>query len=395
MINFLLAQLYPTNGGNSPYPTNGGNSPYPVGGPGSATQGTESSAMTQAGVEIGAQIREATHDSFRTVLDSELFDAIAHFALFIGIAFLGWLGITWLRALLHNGGINPAGFDGVIHAVLIIIFLGDPTGNGNLLKTTVLGLNDIFYGGGQYIMRAASTAVSPGGSVYQEAVTKSQVQTSIGETGQKCIVLSETKTRQKCFKEAYDRATAQLKPYEDKNWAIALQQQVNEQLYNPSVDDSPGPDELQKLGDAAKKVGDAAANTLSKAPQLVLTNVLGYSAQGLLYISALTFGLLIESLKAIMALLIPFSWNLSLAPPLKDSWFNWLLGFFRLWLISFVLNLLIAINSIYMLSSNVDGMAMPLMTFIVSLGCAVGAFFSFWSSAMGIQKNVASIVISR
>ena len=387
MLSILLAQVTA-----SPTPA-----PTPTPSPPPPTFSLESSEIAKNGVEVGIQIQEATRDTFHVVLDSQLFTAVQTVAIFFALMFLGWTAISAIRPILLGGGASaPASLEGVIGAILICLFLANPTNSGGgLMQKTLYGMNDLLYGVGQYIAAGAATAVSPGGSVYQEAVTKSQVQTGLGEYTQKCNSILDIDERKTCFADSYKRLTQLLKPYEARNWAIGLQSQLNTQLYNPAVDGSQDSGYGGNFGDEIKRELGNVFNSTKKVVSQAGTLAVGWSATGLLFICALVCGMIIESVKVLMCVMAPLTWALSLLPPLRDSWFSWMLGFFKQWLISYTLSLLISINSIYLLASNADGIALPIATALISIFCCISSLTILVSTGSGIQRNIASVVVSR
>ena len=385
MLSILLAQVtaFPT-----PAPTPA--PPVPDFAPGV-------SEVSRGGVQIGIQLQEATRDTFHVVLDSQLFTAVQTVAIFFALMFLGWAAISAIRPILLGGGASaPASLEGIIGAILICLFLANPTNSGGgLMQKTLYGMNDLLYGVGQYIAAGAATAVSPGGSVYQEAVTKSQVQTGLGEYTQKCNSILDIDERKTCFGDSYKRLTQLLKPYEARNWAIGLQSQLNTQLYNPAVDGSQDSGYGGNFGDEIKRELGNVFNSTKKVISQVGTVAVGGTTIGLLFVCALVCGMVIESVKLLMCVMAPLSWALSLLPPLRDSWFSWTLGFFKQWLISYTLSLLISINSIYMLSADVDSMALPMATALISFFCCISSLGILVSTGSALQRNIASAVISR
>jgi hypothetical protein len=337
----------------------------------------------QATNGIYAQMR-AGND---VVIRSEVFGAIAFVSLIIAIVMFLFRILPWMQRCAEAQVIVP--FDPIefLTPLFLAFLLWNPTGNGFAMQNVVVGTNDLLNSFQSYILKTGGKATLAGGSAVKQANAKGQIELSIYRSQVSCSATLDQEQRQKCYDDAFNAVSAQLKPFVGAVWATDMETYADKVLLREG-----------KFANQATNVGSAIGGVVGGAAKRASDSLIGIGTgflspvvYSLLLLASSSFGVVIGSLLTLMDLFFPLSIALSFAPSFKGTWVKWFSGIFQVWLSSLFLRLLVTILAIVTVSgSSVSGGLYVISICITSGVCAVMAIVSVITTLSGTANNITN-----
>ncbi|MFB2771901.1 hypothetical protein ACE1AT_21825 [Pelatocladus sp. BLCC-F211] len=310
--------------------------------------GQAASTITNDGVTASVAVAQAMDKLWDSVLDGDLYGAIANVGVLFALGTLLIFMVQWVREILD--GESSKAFTDMIYPILVIYLLSN---NAEPLASATKGLRRIINQTNTTLLKTTSSSIQLQ-EAYQKVMAKGGREDLIAALQDQCKSIADPKEESSCLEKAAKQA--QEIAGDDKGWFNGVQEFLN-------------------------------------------TNIFQLFIRGFLFTVGLGFQWIVEMSLLLTALMGPLAVGGSLLPVGKKSIFAWLVGFFSVGLVKLSYNIICGlVATLIFLTNNPlqDPMLLPVVTGLLapflSVFLATGSGIAVFNSLSTFSLNGISLV---